>query len=68
MEGLMKQCPFCGKYERFDFTPDQIHRYMTEYRDRQKPVQVVFPDLTPEEREFLMTGMCRECQHEVFVY
>lgn len=68
MEGLMKQCPFCGKYERFDFTPDQIHRYTTEYRDRQKPVQVVFPDLTPEEREFLMTGMCRECQHEVFVY
>lgn len=68
MEGLMKKCPFCGKYDRFDFTPEQVHRYITEYRGRQKPVQVVFPELTPEEREFLITGMCRECQHEVFAY
>lgn len=66
MEGLMKKCPCCGKYERFNFTPEQVHRYITEYKHGQKPVQVVFPELSPEEREFLITGMCRECQHEVF--
>lgn len=68
MEGLMKKCPFCKKYERFDFTPEQVHRYITEYKHGQKLVQVVFPELSPEEREFLKTGMCRECQHEVFNY
>ena len=68
MEGLLKQCPFCGKCERFDFTPEQIHRYETEYGNRQKPIQVLFPELPPEEREFMRTGMCRECQHAVFEY
>lgn len=66
MEGLMKQCPFCGKWERLDLTPEQMQRYFNRYQHRQEPVQVVFPELSPEEREFLITGMCRECQHEVF--
>ena len=66
MANLNKCCPFCGEWTDFNFTDEQVKRYFTRYANRQEPVQVVFPELSPEEREFLITGMCRKCQHEVF--
>lgn len=29
-------------------------------------VQDIFPGFTPEQREFLVTGLCHECQEMVF--
>lgn len=66
MAVLGKACPFCGEWTEIHLTEEQLDRYYDEYADRQKPVQVVFPELSAEKREFLITGMCKECQHEVF--
>ena len=66
MSIFKKQCPFCNGWDEFQFTAEQMDRYFHEYKTGDKNVQTVFPECTPEEREFLMTGMCRSCQHELF--
>ena len=54
-------CPFCGAEHsvKVDFTQfeDWLHG---------KLIQRAMPDLTPTEREQLISRMCPKCQAEVF--
>ncbi|MDY0236627.1 MAG: hypothetical protein RBR71_11385 [Gudongella sp.] len=60
---LAKRCPFCDRTTKMDIDMD---RYFTKYLMTKEPVQNVFPDYDAVTREFIKTGMCRECQEEVF--
>ena len=53
-EVVMTNSQFC-EYERAVEDPAHARR-----------VQEIFPDLTPEQREFLMSGLCHDCQEDVF--
>ena len=59
-------CPMCGKltHKELDVTVDQLLRYErgTEL------IQEVFPDLTADEREFIMSGYCDECMEKLFSF
>lgn len=35
-------------------------------RTDQRPIQEVFPDLSPEHREMFITGFCPKCWDEIF--
>lgn len=52
-----------GKHNEMDLdvTEEQIRRF-----ERGEFVQNVFPNLTPTEREFLITGMSEAEQKEIF--
>lgn len=54
-------CPWCGAY---------WHVYMTEEEyDRWRfgeLVQNALPNHTPEDREYLISGLCKSCQAEIF--
>ena len=60
---LQARSPFTGKINSL-FVPgvsaaDMVSR-VTEWKTTNKLVQQVFPDLTADEREFLMTGITAE--------
>ncbi len=56
-------CPFCGKKQQLILTGDRVVAYKqgkiayeAGYR-----MQDAFSSFTPDEREFMMTGICPEC-------
>lgn len=58
-------CPLCNRKVSKDLniTKNQVFRWL----NNGELVQNVFPDLSPDDREFLMTGMCSNCQPEIFI-
>lgn len=54
---ITRRSPFTGLYNEMDLdvTQEQMNRFDLP-RDRREPIQDIFPNLTPAEREFLMTG------------
>lgn len=58
---VKRVCPFCG--EVFE-----IHVPLAGFEAWQNGelVQNAFPELTAENREFLISGMCRDCQEKIF--
>lgn len=66
MIGFKRPCMLCGKFSEMQFTGEEMHKYITEYRNGGKTIQSVFPDMPANKREFLITGMCPECQAEMF--
>jgi len=59
---IEKKCFLCGQYTVKFFEKDLIEKLKT----REKPIQTICPDLSKEDREFLITGMCDKCQKEMF--
>lgn len=55
--------PLTGRARTFDLnvTPDQLSRW-----ENGELVQAAFPDLTADEREFIMTGLTGEEFNELF--
>ena len=62
-------CPNDGTANEVVMTNAQFDEYerAVENPARARHVQDIFPGFTPEQREFLMTGLCHECQKRVFV-
>ena len=60
-----KHCPLCHESPdyNFDITYEQMEKWMKDY---DTPVQNQFPNLEPDEREVLLTGVCFACQSRVF--
>lgn len=54
-------CPHCGKK-----TSLEVKREDWEQWKLGKNVQIVFPYLSPAEREMLITGICDDCWKEIF--
>ena len=60
------KCPMCGKVtvRTIDATDEQMLAYQFGF----DLVQNIFPDLSVEDREFLITGYCDDCQKVLFEY
>lgn len=59
---LTVKCPFCGKETQVkDVSPEGWFALM-----RGALMQVAFPNMSAEDREVLISGLCKECQASVF--
>lgn len=65
MFNFIKRCPICGTHKSYDMniTLDQFTEWST---NRDALIQNVMPQLEPDEREVFITGMCFDCQSQVF--
>jgi len=54
-----------GEAVQVRLTPEQFERYKT-WRDNKVMIQIALPDLSPEMREMLMTGLSPEKQKTLF--
>lgn len=64
---IARECMICGKKttREFDDTGGRFTKGWNAWV-RGALIQRAFPFLSPEDREFLMTGMCPECQERFF--
>lgn len=56
-------CPFCGKKHKLVLKGDKTAEYKqgkVAYEAGYR-IQDAFPSFTPDEREFILTGICDEC-------
>lgn len=58
---VVKQCKDCGTEFKFCFTPVQWDRYMKGHH-----VQRVFPELSDDDRELFISGICGKCFDALF--
>ena len=54
-------CPFCGAEHSVEVDYAQFEAW-----ENGELIQNVMPDLTPTEREQLISGLCPKCQAKVF--
>lgn len=54
-------CPFCGHHDAVTVPESGYLAWQNG-----ELIQNAFPDLSAEEREMLLTGICRKCQAEIF--
>ena len=54
-------CPFCGAEHSVEVDSTQFEAWKNG-----ELIQNVMPDLTPTEREQLISGLCPKCQAKVF--
>lgn len=62
MKNIYTKCPMCGKETVFMVTDEQYQKYI----DGKENVQRIFPELSCEEREMLITGICPDCWNKIF--
>ena len=63
MRTVTKRCMLCGKESSLKLTADMYAKY-EEYLAGHIYIQEI--PLPADQREFLMTGMCEDCQHMMF--
>jgi hypothetical protein len=56
-----KQCPRCGRIDEFEVDEAQVKAWKSGTL-----IQKAFPDLTPDQREQLITGYDSACWDELF--
>jgi len=57
---ITRRCPFCGKHHEQTFNKEELDRGIA-LRDAGALMQDAFPNFSPSQREFLMTGICDAC-------
>lgn len=62
MKKIKTQCPNCGKVHIFKVSDEQYRKYI----NGESYIQNIFSELTPGEREMLITGICPECWNKIF--
>lgn len=62
---LSARCPICNRYVKLGVTEEEWENYK-RYCDEDIDLEDAIPALNAFEREFLHTGMCPECQCDVF--
>lgn len=62
MVGTTFWCISCNNHVNIIATEKQWE----QYRNGVKKIQDVFPELTPDEREIMITGMCGDCFDNIF--
>ena len=60
---LNVKCAMCGETYTITVNEEDYNEYMS---DNRRHIQVIFPYLTPSERELLMTHTCAKCWDEMF--
>ena len=57
---LTRRCPFCGRTVEMEFNTAELRAGEARYRAGAL-MQNAFPNFSPNQREFLKTGICDEC-------
>ena len=60
-------CPFCGKKQQLNLKGDRAIAYKqgkVAYEAGYN-IQTAFPTFSPDEREFILTGICNECWNDM---
>lgn len=55
------KCPFCGKYSTVVCDRTEFNNWLDGMS-----IQKAMPTTPPQSREFLLSGMCRDCQEDFF--
>lgn len=63
MKVVTKRCMLCGKESSLELT-DEMYALYERYLAGIGYIQDI--PLPADQREFLMTGMCEDCQHMMF--
>ena len=58
---IQKECPHCHKLQTIDVDDNQYNDWLAG-----KNIQRAFPDLSADQREILMSGICPECWEDIF--
>lgn len=58
---LKFKCPFCGENSFIDVPAEDFEKYFSG-----ELVQNCFPYLDASERELIISGICFECQKDIF--
>ena len=61
MYKISKVCPFCGHVSEIWVDDEVLNRMESE-----EPIQSILPEVPASEREVLISGICIDCQEEVF--
>lgn len=57
MKSIFTKCPYCGKVTEIEVTDEQY----VKYSEGTELIQRIFPEMNPETREMLITGICPKC-------
>ena len=60
---IVRNCMICGKEGKLEISP-KIYKQYQRYQSGIGYIQDI--ELPANQREFLKTGMCEECQHMIF--
>ena len=55
------ECPMCGEYHMLTVDLEQYLNYQSG-----ELVQDAFPHMSPTDRERFISGLCPDCQKEIF--
>ena len=58
---IEKRCPFCGQRYTVSVPTDGFVKWQEG-----ELIQIAMPDVPASSREFLISGICRDCQDKVF--
>ena len=58
---IQKECPHCHKIQVVHVDDNQYNDWLAG-----KNIQRAFPNLSADQREILMSGICPECWEEIF--
>lgn len=58
---ITKVCPFCGKVNHLIVNEEMYNRWISG-----ESIQRVFPMVNASERELLISGICYDCQDNIF--
>jgi hypothetical protein len=61
---LSKECPFCKKTHTMEFDAEALYSGL-EKRKAGMRIQDAFPTFNPDQREFLLSGICSKCWDEM---
>ena len=56
------QCPSCERISKLDLSETEYYN-VTE---GQMPIQVALSRFSPEDREIVLSGLCKVCQAKIF--
>ena len=62
---ISARCPICNRTVKLGLTDEEREGYK-RYNNDEEDLEDAIPALNAFEREFLITGMCVECQCDVF--
>ena len=57
---ITRRCPFCGQHHEQTFNKEELDCGL-KLHEAGALMQDAFPNFTPSQREFLMTGICDSC-------
>lgn len=62
MTSVYRVCPNCGTLQRVECDADGYEKWC----NGEGLIQDMLPELDPEEREVLISGICPECWNNIF--